>query len=70
MNTTGTQFCEKMPSIAQKIAMCVANVLSWQNVCPKCSKIVNICGFLLIRTEYKHIMNADHLEAKQNFEKK
>ena len=59
-----------MPSIAQKTAMCVANVLSWQNVCQKFSKIVNICGFLLIRTEYKHIMNADHLEVKQNFEKK
>ena len=59
-----------MPSIAQKTAMCVANVLSWQNVCPKCSKIVNICGFLLIRTEYKHIMNVDYLEAKKNFEKK
>ena len=70
MNTKGIQFCEKMLLIAQKTAVCVASVLSWKNFCPKCSKIVNICVFLLIRQEYKHIMNVDYLEAKKNFEKK
>ena len=70
MNTKGTQFCEKMLLIAQKTAVCVASVPSWKNFCPKCSKIVNICVFLLIRQEYKHITNVDYLEAKKNFEKK
>ena len=70
MNTTGTQFCEKMLLIAQKTAVCVASVPSWKNFRPKCSKIVNIRVFLLIRQEYKHITNVDYLEAKKNFEKK
>ena len=70
MNTKATQVCERMLSIGQKTAMCAASVLSWQNLCPKCSKIVNIYGFLLIRTEYKHIMNADHLKAKQYLKQK
>lgn len=70
MNTKGTQFCEKMLLIAKKTAMCVASVLSWQNFCPKCFKIIKSCVFLVVRKNYKHIINLDHLEVKQKFNRK